>query len=68
MAKREDGTYRLTRAQANEWLDHEENKIDEFSDKELERLRLIVADEEYVRRHLEGKPRKSRKPSPGAPE
>jgi hypothetical protein len=53
MAKREDGTYRLTGPQANEWLEHLENKIDEFSDKHLERLRLIVADEQHGRRHLE---------------
>jgi hypothetical protein len=68
MAKTEDGTYKLTVWQADEWLEHLENKIDEFSDQHLERLRLIIADEEHMRRHLEGKPRKSRKPSPGAPE
>ena len=49
--KREDGSYRLTRPQSDEWLQGLDNKIDEFSDKQLEQLRLIIADEQHVRRH-----------------
>jgi hypothetical protein len=55
---------RFTTKHTTHWLDHvEDGVIDTLNNKELERLRLIVVDEEYVRRHLEGKPRKPRKPA-----
>lgn len=48
------------------WLDHIEGEggvVNKLSNKELERLRLMVVAEEYVRRCLGEKPRRSPRPA-----